>query len=776
VSHWEGSVGRRFVVAVIVAALATYGGVVSAGSAAAANPAVSAEHAMSAPVTSNADASQSVPSVAFDGTNFLVVWEDTRGPSGRDIFGARVRPDGTVLDATGIPISMAPNDQGAPAVAWGGTSFLVVWHDFRNDDGTAKSSIVGARVSSSGTVLDSAGIPISSTDSLLNPSVAWNGTNFLVAWEAFVGGNFDIRAARVDTNGTVLDAAANVSTASNGQFAPQVASNGASFFVVWQDQRSGSSSDIYGARVSGAGTVVDPAGIPVSTATGNQLEPALAWNGTHYFVAWSDLRASKLEIYGARVDATGSVADGNGILISTTAIAQSEPSISAVGTTFFVVWQAHKSSNTTDVFASRVSAAGVVLDPNRIAIATGPSSHNSPAVATAAANVLVAWQDDRAGTDTYAARVAGTNVLDPDGFLVSKAAAAQTDPDLAFDGTQFFAVWTEWRNGTYDIYGARLSADGEPLDGTGIPIATGSANQARPAVAWGGGRFFVVWLQGGALRGARVSTAGAVLDASNVLLPVATRAADADVAWDGTNFLVVWEDVAQTRPTYQSDIRGARVTSNTGTVVDSVGIAISTATGAQTNPAVASNGTSSFVTWADFRSGTSLDVFGARVNGGTVVDPNGIAVSTATRAQAEPDVASDGSGFQVVWTDYRNGDVADVYGARVSSTGAVVDTTGKPISTNSGNQGDPSIAFNREFFVAWRDERNDPTGDIYGARVVNGDVQDASTFVVAAGGTGEGGAAVSPGDGDGFGVTYSRFAPSSPYGATRAFLRTVAPK
>ncbi|MFY0575126.1 hypothetical protein ACN28S_12810 [Cystobacter fuscus] len=54
------------------------------------------------------------------------------------------------------------------------------------------------------------------------------------------------------------------------QYAPAVAHNGKNFLVVWYDYRSGS-ADIYGARVSGTGTVLDPSGIRISTAINSQV-------------------------------------------------------------------------------------------------------------------------------------------------------------------------------------------------------------------------------------------------------------------------------------------------------------------------------------------------------------------------------------------------------------------------------------------------------------------------------------------------------------------------
>ncbi|NTX17896.1 hypothetical protein HUA76_44800, partial [Myxococcus sp. CA056] len=122
-------------------------------------------------------------SVTFDGTNYFVVWSDTRS-SGTlsDIYAGRVRAsDGVALDGSGIPICAHPGAQGAPEVAFDGTRYLVVWDDARAG---AESDIYGARVRASDrAVLDTGGFAISVAPRVQrSAAVTFDGTQFLVVW------------------------------------------------------------------------------------------------------------------------------------------------------------------------------------------------------------------------------------------------------------------------------------------------------------------------------------------------------------------------------------------------------------------------------------------------------------------------------------------------------------------------------------------------------------------------------------------------------------------
>ncbi|UCF81447.1 MAG: hypothetical protein JSV08_03295, partial [Acidobacteriota bacterium] len=147
------------------------------------------------------------------------------------------------------------------------------------------------------------------------------------------GVGYDIYGARVTSAGTVLDLAGNaVSKASDKPWWSSAASNGTDYFVAWEDGRNGfGNADIYGTRVTSAGTVLDPTptDIAVSTAADNQWSPSIASNETDYFVVWYDQRSGEdYDIYGARVASSdGTVLDAAGILIQQSSYDDFSPAV-----------------------------------------------------------------------------------------------------------------------------------------------------------------------------------------------------------------------------------------------------------------------------------------------------------------------------------------------------------------------------------------------------------------------------------------------------------------
>jgi hypothetical protein len=473
------------------------------------DPTVSAEFGIDNPVYVPTAGNQKSPSIASDGNNYFVVWDDDRISSDytedyRYVYGARVSPTGALLDLNGIYISTVSHagDSGYPSVAWNGHSFLVVWVDHRN----TSADIYGARVDSNGVVLDPASIGIgTSANSDWEPSVASDGNNFLVVWENGAG----IFGARVSSAGSVLDPAGiAISVSAYEQHEPSVAWNGSNFLVVWGDWSIDHVGDICGRRVSSDGVVLDPAKIVISTAAGTQELPSLASDGNNFFVVWHDWRLIPWAIFGARVNSTGVVLDPDGICYASGngygEQYPNHPSVAWNGNEFLVVYDEVPGTrgHPQDIIGVLVKSDGTPL--KYIGFSYGNGDVNEcPSVASDGNNWMVAWDSTAAGYyDIYGIQVNSTgSVVDSAGFVISSRLNGQYNPSVAWNGTNFLVVWNDDRNDKYNIYGARVSSVGSLLDPAGIAISTAPNarefidlfEQESPSVAWGGSFFLVVW-------------------------------------------------------------------------------------------------------------------------------------------------------------------------------------------------------------------------------------------------------------------------------------------
>ncbi|MBM4042464.1 MAG: hypothetical protein FJ290_28565 [Planctomycetes bacterium] len=143
----------------------------------------------------------------------------------------------------------------------------------------------------------------------------------------------------------------------------------------------------------------------------------------------------------------------------------------------------------------------------------------------------------------------------------------------------------------------------------------------------------------------------------------------------------------------------------------------------QATPAAAFGKKVYLIVWSDgsrMLGKETADIYCARVEPGTgnSLDPKGIVVCKAENLQSRPAVAFDGTNFLVAWEDLRNGMDHDIYAARVSEEGKVLDSDGFPVVKRANNQAWPAVAFAAgNYIVAWMDARQYPVYGIYFARV-----------------------------------------------------------
>lgn len=593
------------------------------------------------------------PALTWSGTHFLAVWNEASG-----VRGTRLTPAGVVLDPAGIAIAGPTSEQ--PSVAWDGSNFLVVW------------ASGGARVSSSGTVLDTTPIAIGAGS---HPSVASDGANSLVVWVS----NADILGARISSAGVVLDSTPiAISTAAGTQSMPTVSWGGTNYLVAWKDSLT---SSVLGARVDSAGMLLDPAGFVLGSSTNGGARPGLASDGTNQLVVWECALPPTGGICALRVSPDGTVLDTPFLVSTLTRDGTHGTYYSSVawdGTSFVVVWPQRMPGLQTgiDMIAARVNPNGVVTD--EFFVSTEYSQKFLPAIAAGSGVTMIAWHDDArlafgASPTIYGARLDLTGVVAAADIRIATRLPRQAAPAVAGDGSSFLLVWQDYRAGTPAIYAATVTASGltEPA---GLILSAASGFRGTPAVARSDGGYLVAWADARSMTSTDIFAAlleldGRLSDAG--IFAVASGPADQGgpaVASNGTDYLVVWQDESADAG---SNLRGARV-SAAGGALDPAGIDISIGGGRQSAPALIWNGSQYLAAWEDTRNGTT-DVFAVFL-GPTGTIGTEFQVSVSAGQHRSPTVSWDGENHLVAWAEASNGWAHRIMATRVSTLGTLVDT------------------------------------------------------------------------------------------------------
>jgi MYXO-CTERM domain-containing protein len=694
------------------------------------DPIIGPEVAVDEPVVGPPGKRSFDPVVAFSGSQFLAVWQDTGFGQTSAIFATRLSSEAVVLDALGIAIA-ENNDTvlAKPTVATVDGNYLVAWED----RSSGNSDIDAAVVATDGAVTPLASVA-ATAESESHPSLAGRGNQALLVFRSnasvrashFTGGGFgalfdisngdepvvaadpsgdylvawsqgaglDLRGRFVDSSGAVSGGAFDISAANGSQVEPALDFDGTNFVAFWRNN-----SDIYGARVSDTGVVLDTrqqggnvvGGVAMVEAPALQGAPKVACGASGCILVWADYRDAilKADVYAARID--GSFALGTITPVASLDRVQVEPSATAAASGWFLVWR----DNSTGIqypFGARIAADGSVIDPDGILLSTGNNAQVNPVAGRGEDGWLLVWSDSRSfGNDLRGTRVDDFGVkLDDPSLAIASAARQQSLPDVAFDGTQYLAVWTDARAATRDIFAGRVDSDGVAIDDSGFVVSNGGRDQTAPAIAWS----------------------------------------------DGSSGLVVWQD----RRGSDFDILGAIVDSS-GTVTSS-DLILCDAADDQLRPAVAFDPESSLfvVVWSDERGGVGAsDIYGARVDtSGNVLDPDGVVVNGAAGSQRVPEVSFGSGQFLVAWEDRRSDPLGDVYAARATADSrglTVLDEEGVAISAGAAREGEAAVAAtNHGFAVAWSDGRNagDTGNDIIGT-YVDGEGQLAPEFVVSSG-------------------------------------------
>jgi hypothetical protein len=230
------------------------------------------------------------PVLIWNGTGYTIVW------------GAEDTVHLALLDAEGAMTFLDTFPGDAPTLTWTGTEYGVAYLD---PPFPGESDVYLARFDDGGLALGSQ--QLSADPECLGPcraqgpSVAWNGSEYGVAWIDNRDGAEGIYFASVHPT---TGASPEVVLAPGDGIAPVLASDGTDFALTWSERLA-----LHFQRLTVTGAPIGDSVMLSSDVFGGS---ALIWNGTSYGAAWIfpeqiDTRLEVAEVDGAGVPGPGSV-------------------------------------------------------------------------------------------------------------------------------------------------------------------------------------------------------------------------------------------------------------------------------------------------------------------------------------------------------------------------------------------------------------------------------------------------------------------------------------
>lgn len=355
--------------------------------------------------------------------------------------------------AAGPPLSAFINiwletnvDNLEPAMAYNSRhhEYLVVWSNTRA--GGATKDIYGRRVRGDGTLLSHFAIAHNTNFHNYQPDVAYSPTHdeYLVVYTYdSVITDSDIWARRVSWDGSWMGNEFEIGRKPDRQHDPAVTYNSIAdeYLVVYQNTWAGGGQDIDAERVrAGDGTALG--WVNIAAGPGHRTLPDVAYNpvSNRYLIAYTfDTGASPADIYGKSASWNmGNISSEHHICDD--ANHQGRVAVAASGEEYLAVWEDSPSASTTEIYARRLDAFGTPLGPGGGFWITGnPGRYDdAPSVASGAGlGYLVVWQRFKAGsgTNVYGRYVApGQDIALGSEFALDNDVRDQMAPAVACDG------------------------------------------------------------------------------------------------------------------------------------------------------------------------------------------------------------------------------------------------------------------------------------------------------------------------------------------------------
>ena len=347
---------------------------------------------------------QRAPDVALGTVNYLVVWEDSRSGAA-EVYGQLMDPAGAMVGPE-IEIRVGAGPARVPAVAFDGTNYFVVWHE---GSAPASETVMGQFIGEDGALVGSTFAVVTGTIRLQHPDVAFGAGTFMVGWWAITSSSGrSARVCPVAPDGTV-GLSSDVVLDSNTQLPADIdlASDGTDFLVVvhrtafcWHPTAAAGTAG----RIVGADGVPLSAEVLLSTQAGGsscstRSTTAVTFAGSSYLALTAPRTTAGVEgVYGQRADSVGALLDSTAATnfeVTTAIGVQSLTAAAVIGGNHYVAFVDSRWA-VPAIYGQRVAPDGMFIgeSSSNEPLVVAPVAAGVPSVAGGPAGGLVVFASD----------------------------------------------------------------------------------------------------------------------------------------------------------------------------------------------------------------------------------------------------------------------------------------------------------------------------------------------------------------------------------------------
>jgi len=295
------------------------------------------------------------------------------------------------------------------------------------------------------------------TGSSYNPAIAVDGANVYVAWHDSTPGSAEIYFRKSTDNGSTWPAAKRITFTSGFSGCPDIAANGSTVYIVYQDDTAGN-SDIYFRKSTDGGATWEAA----KNVTDNWWESynaKIAISGSNIFVVWQDNTPGNYEIYFKKSTDAGVTWQSQKRLTNNSG-ASLDPDIVSYDANLYVVWHDDSSGDKEICFRRSLDGGDNWQSQKQLTSNAGLSEYAAIAVGgSLGSDLYVVWQDSTPGKfDIHFRKSTDKGATWETCKNLTHNSGDSNCPSIAVRGANVYVTWYDITPGTTEIY-VKKSAD-----------------------------------------------------------------------------------------------------------------------------------------------------------------------------------------------------------------------------------------------------------------------------------------------------------------------------